>query len=491
MADVWYVGPGSSYTITTDQWAEHSIVADTVIWTAANGWSIPESVFSSRQLALLSADRSFVLGQNGPRLHPSPTPVPLGIASLQSAHAYYAAIRELVQTFESAEGLEATARKVPLASYMRPMSKTPYPATDVAAYTVDTTDPAYSDQRHYFFKDTDIEARWRFNGSWFDAGNNPVNQISGGTPSEFNNATSYEIEFYVSGDRFAFALLNTTVKDDFRIFVDDMPLTAGWDFTASGLYSSNYAKVQFATSRVRKVRLLSSGLISFTGVLVPGAAAIWAAPPRFRVAVVGDSYVQGGFDTGSDGWLMGGGLCNQLAILTGWEVLNLGQSNTGYVNDGGGTIGKSTYGSAARLEAMAALPPIDLVIIFGSANDTGYATGTVVAAAGTYWSALKTAHPNIPIVVVGVESGSLEGFSPTVMDTLNTALINAAMASNDVAGAIDMRTTPWVTGTGIDGSPEGDGNADFFISNDGRHPTRAGAACLAERITSELSATRV
>lgn len=372
-------------------------------------------------------------------------------------------------------------------SFMSPASKSLYPSSDVVSYTVDTTDPAYSGQRHFFFKDADIEKRWRFNGSWFDASNNPVNQINGGTTSEFNNSTSYEVEFYVSGDRFAFALLNTSVKDDFRVYVDDMPLTSGWSYLSSSLYDSNRVKVQFATSRVRKIRLLSSGLISFTGVLTPGSASIWAAPPRFRVAVVGDSYVQGGFDAGTDGWLSGGGLCNQLAILTGWEVLNLGQANTGYVNDAAGSIGKSAYGSGARLSALAALPPLDLIIIFGSANDVGYSAGSVTAAANTYWNAVKAARPDTPIVVAGVESGSLAGFDPAQMDTLNAALITAAKANPNVTGVIDMRTDPWWTGTGFDGSPEEDGNADFFISIDGRHPTRAGFEDLAQRIADDLA----
>lgn len=494
MSDVWYVGDADSRTITAAQWAGNGITADTVVWSAENAWSVSESVFSSEQLALLDADANFSLGRSGPRLHPGPNPTPVGVAALASAHAYYVAIRELVGDFGTIDGLEetleASAIKIALASRMRPMSKTPYPSADVVSYTVNTVDPAYAGQHHYFFKDADIQKRWRFSGSWFDASNNPANQINGATRSEFNNATSYEVEFYVAGDRFALSLLNTTVKDDFRIYVDDMPLTTGWDFTAATLYSSNYAKVQFATSRVRKVRLLSSGLISFTGVLTPGSSAIWAAPPRLRAAIIGDSYVQGGFDAGADGWLMGGALCNQLAILTGWEVLNLGQSNTGYVNDAGGSIGKSAYGSTSRLAALAALAPIDLLIVLGSANDSGFSTSSVTSAANTYWNAVKTAHPDTPIVVVGVESGALTGFSPSVMDALNAALLAAAVSNPNVAGVIDMRADPWVTGTGFDGTPAGDGNADFFISADGRHPTRAGAENLAARLADELGPIR-
>lgn len=112
----------------------------------------------------------------------------------------------------------------------------------------------------------------------------------------------------------------------------------------------------------------------------------------------------------SSSHLAGGALCNQLAILTGWEVLNLGQSNTGYGNDAGGSIGKSGYGSASRLAALAALPTLDLIIVLGSANDSAYSPMTVTTAANTYLNAIRAAHPDTPIVVAGVESGALEGF---------------------------------------------------------------------------------
>lgn len=480
---VWFIGHWGTKTITSAEWATVGITAATVTWSAANAWSIPQSVFSTEQLLWLDADDGFLLGQSGPRSDPSPGPDSQNYGG--SAYVYYRKTQEL---YDRTAGNAALCA---LGSRMRPASKTPYPATDLISYTIDRIDPSYADQRHYFFKNADIDQHWRFNGAWFDASNNPANQINGATRSEFNNATSYEVEFYVSGDRFAIQMLNTTVKDDFRIFVDDMPLTTGWDFTSSTLYDSNYAKVQFATSKVRRVRVLVSGLLSFTGVLTPSAAAIWKAPPRFRVAITGDSYVQGGFDAGPDGWLMGGALCNQLAILTGWEVLNLGQSNTGYVNDAGGTIGKSAYGSPTRLTALTALPPLDLLIVFGSANDSGSSLSTVTTAANGFWNAVKAARPDLPIVVVGVESGPLVGFDPATLDALNTALITAAEANANVAAAIDMRTEPWVTGAGHDGTPAGDGNADFFISIDGRHPTRAGSENLAMRLTDELSAIRV
>lgn len=493
MTDIWYVGASSSYTITSEQWAERGTTGDTVAWSADNAWSVPQHIFSPGQIALLQADNSFLLGQDGPRLRPGPSPTPLRVSSLVSAHAYYAAIQKLVQDFGSLDGLQAAvemwSKKTPLVAHMRPSSTTPYPTDDVVSYTVSGTDPAYASQKHYFFKDADAQKRWRYGGVWFDYANNPVNQISGADPGDFNNSTSYEVEFYVNGSDVT-VWMRSAALSDFRIFVDDAPLTSGWDLSTAEVFGHNYAKIQFATPRVRKIRLLASGFLSFTGVLVPGSASIWAAPPRFRVAITGDSYIQGGHWLGPLGHLMGAGLANQLAILTGWEVLNLGQGGTGYLNDSEGTIGKSPYGSPARMAALAELPPLDLFIAFGTGNDSGHPTGTVLNAANTFWNAVKTARPQTPIVVVGVQSGTPTGFDPTLMDTLNTALIAAAEANPNVAGVVDMRTEPWWTGTGNEGSPANDGNADFFISADEVHPSGAGYENLGLRLTDALGAIR-
>lgn len=132
------------------------------------------------------------------------------------------------------------------------------------------------------------------------------------------------------------------------------------------------------------------------------------------------------------------------------------------------------------------LPPLDLFIAFGSGNDSG----TVLTAANTFWNAVKTARPETPIVVVGVQSGTPTVFDPTLMDTLSTALVAAAEADPNVAGVVDMRTDPWWTGTGNGGSPANDGNADFFMSADEVHPSLAGYENLAARLTDALGPIR-
>lgn len=491
--DIWYVGPSNSRIITSAQWQANGFTADTVSWNTENGWAIPHNVFSSGQLAILEADPDFLLGQDGPRLHPAPNPLPNSVESLASAFVYYRAMRGLIDRYNDVEQITAAAERTALAVRMRPSSSSLYPADDVVSYTVTHDDPfgtpVYAGQRHFFFKDADIQKRWRYSGVWHDFSNNAVNQISGADPTDFNNSTSYEVEFLCGEIEFAIPMRSAALTD-FRVYVDDMPVSAAWELSASGVFDFSVARFEFATARVRKIRLLASGFMSFTGVLTPAGGSIWAAPPRFRVAITGDSYVQGGHWLGPIGHLMGGGLCNQLAIVTGWEVLNLGQGGTGYVNNSDGTIGKSPYGSPARLAALDALPPLDLIIAFGSGNDSGYPTGTVIAAANAFWTAVHAARPDTPIVVAGVQSGTPVGFDPSLMDTLNTALIAAAEAHPAVAGTIDMRSAQWWTGSGNEGTPNDTGNQDLFMSADEVHPSRAGYENLGLRLRDALGPIR-
>ncbi|QXO13661.1 esterase [Gordonia phage DumpTruck] len=69
MADVWYIGDHQKRTIT--------LGGKEFEWNIWNGWSIPESAFTSQQLLALDADPGFLLGQTGPRVTPPWTPDPV------------------------------------------------------------------------------------------------------------------------------------------------------------------------------------------------------------------------------------------------------------------------------------------------------------------------------------------------------------------------------------------------------------------------------
>jgi lysophospholipase L1-like esterase len=179
--------------------------------------------------------------------------------------------------------------------------------------------------------------------------------------------------------------------------------------------------------------------------------------------------------------------------MTGWEVMNMGQGSTGYTNNGGNVGGKDYYGASSRMSALAALPALDLIMVYGSGNDSSQTQSALQTAANTLWNAIKAARPATPIVVAGMQPGSISGFNDALMDASNGYLKAAAKANPNVAGFIDMRdsTDPWMVGTGNTSAPNDTGNADFFISPDTVHPTRIGYYNMAYKMVDALCKIKV
>jgi hypothetical protein len=66
MAYVWYVGTGTSSTITSTDWSAVGITGPTTIWNALNGYSIPEADMTSAQIAYLAPyTTKYRTGQTG------------------------------------------------------------------------------------------------------------------------------------------------------------------------------------------------------------------------------------------------------------------------------------------------------------------------------------------------------------------------------------------------------------------------------------------
>lgn len=178
----------------------------------------------------------------------------------------------------------------------------------------------------------------------------------------------------------------------------------------------------------------------------------------------------------------------------------MGQGGTGYQNPGNGTTsspgpnGMDYFGATARMNALAALPAMDLVMVWGGANDASFGTfpmATTVSRANAMWSAIKAARPNTPLIVGGIESGVYPSSSAD-LDTLNDALSAAAVSNSAVTAYVDQRNPEkWVSGTGKLTSQTGDGNADIFVSSDGVHPTHAGWGYVAERAVRAMLNVRI
>jgi lysophospholipase L1-like esterase len=365
-----------------------------------------------------------------------------------------------------------------------PMARAPYPASDVTSAVATGTEPVFASPK--VFKPDNSTGRFRINTNltnslsaahWFS--------LDSGMTDAPDAYQGFEVEFYLDDDRFG---IGSYVQGacDYQIYVDDMPLWPEFGtYPVSG--GAGWLVVQFATSRVRKIRVLL-GNNSFSGIWLPGAAETWAAPARFKVPILGDSIVAGTPPT-TEGVLMAGALCGAIASAAGWECPNLGQGGTGYTKNGENYLGKNVYGHSSRIAALTAVDNPDAIIVYGSANDAADTTPQVDAltvAANACWAAIKAAHPGVPLIVAGAEPWTPPGWTESSLDNTNDVLKAAAAVSPHVDLFIDQRGKGWFTGTGSVGAPEGDGNQDFFVSSDGVHLSKAGFQYLAERLVGEI-----
>lgn len=290
-------------------------------------------------------------------------------------------------------------------------------------------------------------------------------------------ANPVEVEFYSNATQIKTFALGSG-KEDCWAIVDDMRITEG--FLHANVADGNYMWTLTQSSAVmRKWRLSIPGGLFFAIGHNAGATMVESAPGA-KIAVIGDSYVQGMVSTanavsaGVAGVIAAGAPIGEFTQYTGLDVYRCALGGTGYVAQGSfGTAGP--YGSSSRMTALATLPDMDAIIVTGSANDAGAASdATIVAAAESLWAAIKTARPDTPLIVMGIQHFNEPTASTAGYNSLNTALRAAALSNANVDMFIDERTHKWITGTGKDGSPAGDGNADVMISTDGIHLTHTG-----------------
>jgi lysophospholipase L1-like esterase len=273
---------------------------------------------------------------------------------------------------------------------------------------------------------------------------------------------------------------------DMWAIVDDQRITTGYlhTVTTGGI---TWVLTQ-ETAVWRKWRLCVPG--QFYGLAVNVGADIAATAPGHQIAVIGDSFVSGaGVDNavsdGVAGSIIAGAMWGEFEQITGVDVWRAGVGGTGYVAEAALT-GKGKYGSSTRLAALAAMPPMGAVVVFGTINDGLTDPATVVAAANATWTAIKAAQPDAPLIVMGVQ-GNKSPMDPALV-TLNDALRVAAEAHSDVWAFIDTITDTFMSGTGHDGAPTGAGNSDYFVSTDGTHPTHLGHRYWGENLARLLGA---
>ncbi len=386
------------------------------------------------------------------------------------------------------DSLPARTQKTPFnlankALYHAPMP-TLYNGGDVT-WELTTTAPTYTNMWGIPWN---TPSRFRYGGKLTELSTLGMNQINGATAGSAAAYTGYTVECWVQGNEVAFQLYAIDAVGDYLVLVEAQPITPTWQhFTAGGGY---YLKLTFTTKKTRKIRIMM-GATAFAGAWVPATGDVWETHKKFTIAALGDSFLVGPQGT-SEGGIHAGAFAGEIALRLGADVWNLGQGGTGYVNPGNGTTtspgpgGVDYFGAATRLGALAQVPNPDLIMVWGGANDAEYPLNTILTRANSLWSAVGRLFPGVPLIVGGPQSGVFKNLS-SKLDAMNNRLKTAAAAHPDVVAYVDQRNPMWVDGTGKFGTPTGDGNADFFVSSDGTHPSHAGYAFQAQKAIDVIS----
>lgn len=401
-------------------------------------------------------------------------------------------------TLDSASMVPSPKVRRPISAFIKPASSIQHPT---ATLTINTTAPSYASQAYY--TPANMPTRFRQEGTFIDRGDGALINVSNGVPATRDTDGAATGGARIAGFQMSWVIdtnfsimVGTYGNHDFMILVDGQPVGAStWQhYNNTGEFK--FMHVAFSDGvKPREVTYIG-GQTAFVSVLAPGASACWRGKRApLRAYLLGDSY---GHGTGSttEGAITAGTIGGCLVRQAGWSVVYGVQGGTGYMNPATGTNtgaegpqGQRPYGHTRRVQAYQNYAqPIDLLIVLGGANDgdkTTYPQASVVAAAQAAWTALAAARPGVPILVVGVEA-----VYPAIsadLNTLNSALKAAALAHPAVVGYVDLRTPLTIFGTGKLGTTAGDGNADYFISSDGVHPTHAGWEFITAEILRQAS----
>lgn len=240
----------------------------------------------------------------------------------------------------------------------------------------------------------------------------------------------------------------------------------------------------------------------------------WDRSAEPVIAVLADSY--GGAP--STRWGISGPFWEAAALL-GIPHLDIDAiGGTGYAPNNANSDTRNLGNAfAARLASSVALRP-DLVLVAGGINDNNsFAAPPLFATAadarssferqtGQCFSQLRAALPQAVLAAMGPwaprENKPPDPVALSKADTIRQALQAAGgpwIFLNNLQGGwtnssgargdgTAPQTGPWQTGTGNTGAPNGSGNGDRYLSNDGVHPNDAGSQFLGERMAADLRA---
>lgn len=408
----------------------------------------------------------------------------IGAQSLVSFNNYVvannAAIEELYGLTEIQPSKDRSLRDL-----MLPRSTIGPVASDVTSFSTTSTLPTFTNMT-YAAGGQNLKNYAQFLGGSYEFLYSSYWQNTGLTP---NSSPAGALGFITDASHIA--LQHTSFgAGDVQIYVDGRPVHLRSDAHQIAYGSQIYTDLVLSgTRRFREIEF-ASGMPAFTALLFEQTDTVFpSAKKNLKVAIVGDSYIQGSMAEDKDNVL---GLTQlaqveRLRMLTGWDILAAGIGGSGYL--AGGTNGSSlNYGAPDRINGLKNYQP-DLIVAYGSINDNGFTEAEITAAAIAYYAKLHNELPGIPVVVVGAEPYNV-GFE--AYDKIERAIL-AAVNTNppNVSDYVNLRGMSWFNGSGRVGTPTNDGNSDRMLSADGLHPSNEGMDMLAIRLKTLLGRAKV
>lgn len=185
-----------------------------------------------------------------------------------------------------------------------------------------------------------------------------------------------------------------------------------------------------------------------------------------RVVVIGDSLSTGLGTSPEQAWpelLQSAHLSNQRPL----QVTNAAENGSGYLVAG-------DDGNTFTMEVQAAVSPdTDVVVFFGSDNDTGAGPEELRDATVLAFASASSQAPNAVLVAVGPLSGT-EETDPLLADVRD---IEASAAQSMGVDFIDPIAEQWLSG-----------RADVLLGPDGEHPSAEGQEFLQDKMEQIISA---
>ena len=292
----------------------------------------------------------------------------------------------------------------------------------------------------------------------------------------------FGVEFNIDCKEFEIITLGT--MGSYRLAVDE---GLGFRYTSkdkqkiSEADGSGYlTKIVFKDKRIRKVRLELTNTI-FGGLNIKRTDTVFPVglSELPLACFTGSSITEGGYP-----WLV-----SQILGLNG---INVGVGSTGYLEPG--LNNRLKYIDRADHDIIKPNPAV--VFIEGGINDSGHDIPDVVREADRLYKHIKSNLPNAKIIVIGMYWPRTP--SESVLN-MNKALRECAL-ENEIpfidllkgdtvlsnGTLVTEGTGSFINGTGKDGSPKNDGNADIYTSSDSTHPTESGKVYLATRLATEI-----